>query len=71
MEPSKIAIVVPVYNREKELVRTFASIVAQTYRPLHVVLVDNDSTDRSLALCQELKVRYESDDFAVTVAQEA
>ena len=71
MEPSKIAIVVPVYNREKELVRTFASIVAQTYRPLHVVLVDNGSTDRSLALCQELKARYESDDFAVTVAQEA
>lgn len=71
MEPSKIAIVIPVYNREKELARTFASIVAQTYRPLHVVLVDNGSTDRSLALCQELKTRYESDDFAVTVAQEA
>lgn len=71
MNPTSIAIVVPVYNREKELVRTFASIVAQTYRPLHVVLVDNGSTDGSLALCRELKSRYESDDFEVTVAQEA
>ncbi len=71
MKPTSIAIVVPVYNREKELVRTFASIVAQTYRPLHVVLVDNGSIDGSLALCRELKARYESDDFEVTVTQEA
>ena len=62
---------VPVYNREKELVRTFASIVAQTYRPLHVVLVDNGSTDGSLALCRELKARYEGDDLEVTVTQVA
>ncbi len=71
MKPTSIAIVVPVYNREKELVRTFASIVAQTYRPLHVVLVDNGSTDGSLALCRELKARYEGDDLEVTVTQEA
>ena len=71
MKQAKIAIVIPVYNREKELVRTFASIVAQTYRPLHVVLVDNGSTDGSLALCRELKARYGSDDFEVTVTEEA
>ena len=71
MKPARIAIVVPVYNREKELERTFASIVAQTYRPLHVVLVDNGSTDGSLALCRALKARYESDDLAVTVTQES
>ena len=51
--------------------RTFDSVVAQTYRPIHVVLVDNGSTDGSLALCRELKGAYETDDFRITVVEEA
>ena len=49
----EITVIIPVYNREKLLPRTLASVVAQTYRPLHVVLVDNGSTDRSLAVLQD------------------
>ncbi len=70
MKRAGIGIVIPVYNREKELRRTFESVVAQTYRPLHVVLVDNRSTDGSLALCQRLKGEYERPDFRVTIAEE-
>ncbi len=71
MKLAGIAIVIPVYNRERELRRTFDSVVAQTYRPIHVVLVDNGSTDGSLALCRELKGAYETDDFRITVVEEA
>mgnify|MGYP003210853934 CR=1 FL=1 len=67
MKQAGIGIVIPVYNRERELRRTFDSVVAQTYRPIHVVLVDNGSTDGSLALCRELKGAYETDDFRITV----
>ena len=66
MKQAGIGIVIPVYNRERELRRTFDSVVAQTYRPIHVVLVDNGSTDGSLALCRELKGAYETDDFRIT-----
>lgn len=71
MKQAGIGIVIPVYNREWELRRTFDSVVAQTYRPIHVVLVDNGSTDGSLALCRELKGAYETDDFRITVVEEA
>ena len=71
MKQAGIGIVIPVYNREQELRRTFDSVVAQTYRPIHVVLVDNGSTDGSLALCRELKGAYETDDFRITVVEEA
>jgi len=40
-----ITIVIPVHNRAKIVGRTLESVEAQTLRPLHVVLVDNASTD--------------------------
>ena len=69
MKQAGIGIVIPVYNRERELRRTFDSVVAQTYRPIHVVLVDNGSTDGSLALCRELKGAYETDDFRIKLSK--
>lgn len=48
-----LTIVVPVYNREQLIVRCLDSIYAQTYRPLRVIVVDNNSTDgtRAAAAC--------------------
>ncbi len=66
----RIGIVIPVYNREKELRRTVESVWSQEYRPIHLVLVDNGSTDDSLALCYALKEQYEDSDFLVTVTEE-
>lgn len=40
-----ITIVVPVYNRAEVVGKTLESIRRQTWRPLSVVLVDNNSTD--------------------------
>ena len=37
--------VVPVYNRPRLLVRCLDSLKSQTYRPLHVIVVDNASSD--------------------------
>ncbi len=61
---------IPVYNREKELRRTVESVWSQDYRPIHLVLVDNRSTDGSLALCHTLKEQYEAPDFLITVTEE-
>lgn len=48
-----ITIVIPVYNREKELPATLASIDSQTVAPERVILVDNGSTDSSLSIITE------------------
>lgn len=49
-----ITIIIPVYNVVDELPRCIASVDAQTYGNLQVVLVDDGSTDGSRALCDDI-----------------
>lgn len=51
----KISIVVPVYNLEKDLSRCVASISAQTYQNLEILLVDDGSTDQSRSVISQLE----------------
>ena len=53
-----VSILVPVYNASQWLRECLDSIVGQTYDNLQVVLVDDGSTDDSLAICQEYASRY-------------
>lgn len=53
-----VSIVVPVYNVEKYLPRCLDSIVAQDYRPIEVVIVDDGSPDGSPAIIDEYGARY-------------
>ncbi|MBE6529793.1 MAG: glycosyltransferase family 2 protein [Ruminococcaceae bacterium] len=46
-----VSIIVPVYNVEKQLSRCIESLLAQTYKDLEILLVDDGSTDSSGALC--------------------
>jgi len=50
MQDSLITIVIPVYNRAHILMRTLQSVADQTVAPVRVILVDNNSTDDSMAL---------------------
>lgn len=65
-----MSIVIPVYNRAKELPRTVASILAQHYRPIHLILVDNNSSDNSLEVCRRLQEKYNKGTFIIDVLQE-
>ena len=47
MDQEMLSIVVPVYNLKNELPRCLDSILAQTYRQLEVIVVDDGSTDGS------------------------
>ncbi len=55
MTNTMISVVVPVYNAEKFLERTVASIQAQTDPDLEIILVNDGSGDGSLALCRRLE----------------
>lgn len=48
-----ISIIVPVYNVELYIDRCVSSVVNQTYRNLHIILVDDGSSDNSAQLCDE------------------
>ena len=48
-----ISVIVPVYNMEQYMERCVNSIINQTYHNLEIILVDDGSTDRSPAMCDE------------------
>ena len=50
-----ISVIVPIYNAEEYLNKCLASIVNQTYRELEIILVNDGSTDESLAICEKYK----------------
>ena len=51
--PGLVSVIMPIYNAEKYLQETLASIFAQEYKDIEVVLVDDCSTDRSAQIIAE------------------
>ncbi len=66
----EVSIIIPVYNRAAVVPITLQTVLAQTYRPLQVVLVDNDSADHSLQVLEQFKQDHDSEDFKVVVTSE-
>lgn len=66
-----MSIVVPVYNRPGLIVRCLDSLKAQTYRPLHIIVVDNGSTDDTVANVLKWKDSNMSDDLAIGLLTES
>lgn len=64
------SIVIPVYNRKSTIAETFASCLAQDYPQVEVILVDDGSTDGSLALCEALASESNTGTKSVRVAHQ-
>ncbi len=65
-----MTIVVPVYNRPNLVVRCMESLKAQTYRPLHIIMVDNASTDETLANVDKWKNAHADAEFSIEILSE-
>lgn len=48
-----VSIIVPIYNVEEELRKCVSSILAQTYKDIEIILVDDGSPDNCGAICDE------------------
>ena len=54
MNDELISIIVPVYNVEQYLEKCVKSIIAQTYKNIEIILVDDGAKDNSGKMCDEL-----------------
>jgi len=58
MSDPLISVIVPVCNGDKYLSEALDSVLAQTYKPIEIILVDDGSTDRTSQIVNELQLRH-------------
>ncbi len=66
----EVSIIIPVYNRAEMVKATLDSVRRQTHRPIHLVLVDNNSSDNTLQVLYDFKAENETLDFKIDVIEE-
>lgn len=54
----RVSVITPIYNAEKYLEKTLASVFAQTYKNIEIVLVDDCSKDKSAQIIARLKKQH-------------
>lgn len=62
-----ISVCIPVYNGEKYLAESIESVINQTYSKLEIIIVDDQSTDDSLAIAEN----YQAKDPRVRIVRNA
>ncbi|MEC3877506.1 glycosyltransferase family 2 protein [Chryseobacterium salviniae] len=56
--PSKVSVIVPVYNVEKYLAKCLDSLIKQTHQNIEILVVNDGSTDRSEEIIQDYVQKY-------------
>ena len=67
----EISVVIPVFNREQLIIRCLDSVKAQTHRPIRVIVVDNGSTDGTVAAVSRWIETNASGDFRADLFTES
>lgn len=59
-ENLKISIIIPIYNADDYIEKCVNSILNQTYKNYEIILIDDGSTDNSLAICNNYASKNEN-----------
>lgn len=62
----KISIIIPMYNARDYIVHCVDALLEQTLKDIEIIVVDDCSTDDSMAICEE---RYKDNDCVVLLSQ--
>ncbi len=53
-----LSVIIPAYNAERFIVNCVESVLAQTYKNIEVIIVNDNSTDHTGRICSELAAKY-------------
>ena len=53
----KVSVIIPVYNAEKYLEQCLDSVISQTLKEIEIICVDDGSTDRSVDILRQYKMK--------------
>lgn len=57
-QPEGVSILVPCFNEQEHLERTFESLVAQQHKNIEIILIDDASTDHTLSIMHNLRQKH-------------
>ncbi|WP_144776638.1 glycosyltransferase family 2 protein [Marinobacter maritimus] len=53
-----VSVIIPVYNREHLVSQAIESVLAQTYKPVEIILINDGSTDGSLSVLRRFEALF-------------
>ena len=59
-----VSVIIPFYNAELYIAETIASVLKQSYHPIEIICIDNQSTDASVKIVK--KIALENDSIILT-----
>ena len=62
----KVSIIIPVFNVENYLERCLKSVIAQTFKDIEIIIINDGSIDKSLEICKKFA---ESDKRIILINQ--
>ena len=65
-----LSVIIPVYNRESLVIRTLDSVYAQSWRPIELIVVDNNSTDNSRSVVEDWARQHADQNFKINILEE-
>lgn len=67
---NSVSVVIPVYNRSELIVRCLDSVRRQSFRPLRIIVVDNNSSDSTAETVREWIMRNEDPTLRIDLLSE-
>lgn len=55
-----VSVLIPLYNAEKYIAKTLESVLTQSYENIEIIVLDDGSTDKSLAIAKDYEMQYEN-----------
>ncbi len=55
-----VSIIMPVYNTEMYVAESIESVMAQTYKSIELIIINDGSVDNSLRICEEYAIKHDN-----------